>query len=94
MSERKATGTKEGIAAVKQFAIETLVALAIFAIIAAGCLALNYLVEFMKKAGVDAFFVYALKALEYLIFIIDVILFCRFLWVGARKVWRSYDDRA
>jgi len=77
----------EPTSAPHKFLIETLVGVAIFLIIAITAVILSYIVTYLDDRGVDKVIIYGLKAAEYLLFIVDLILFCRFLWRTAKKTW-------
>ena len=75
--------------ALKRFLIETLGGLAIFAIIAGAAVLLSYFVGYLDSKGIDKVIIYGLKGAEYLIFFVDLVLLCRFLWSTSKKTWRK-----
>ncbi len=79
----------EYTSAPKTFLIEALVGISIFIIICAPAVGLSYLIVFLGTIGIDRFIIYGLKSAEYAIFVVDLILFFRFLWLTFLRTWRT-----
>ena len=77
----------ELVAGPRRFLIETLSGIVIFMIIAGAAVLLSFFVEFLMSRGVDLVIVYGLKSAEYMIFVMDLVLFFRFLWVTGKRTW-------
>ena len=58
-------------------------------IIAAAAVGLSYTVLYLDKNGVDIVIVIGLKIIEYGLFLVDLILFARFLWQTCKNTWRE-----
>ena len=69
--------------------VETLVGTIIFLLIAAAALALNYLVKFLEGLGTDNLIIWGLKGAEYALFFVDLVLFFRFLYKTALRIWKK-----
>ena len=70
-----------------KFLVETITGMAIFLIIASAAVGLSYIVITLDNYGVDKIIIIGLKAIEYAIFFVDIVLFGRFLWRTSIKTW-------
>ncbi len=70
------------------FCVEIITGLAIFTIIAAAALLLNYLIRYLELQNFDGFIIWGLKIAEYSVFLTDLVLFFRFLWRAGQRTWR------
>lgn len=68
-----------------QFAVHALVGIAIFAIIAGGAVALELAVRALAMHGIGPVIIFGLKAAEYAVFGVDLILFGVFLWRTTKR---------
>ena len=72
-----------------RFLVEALTGAFIFAVIGSAAVGLNFLVSYLEKKDVDHFILYGLKGAEYGLFLVDLILFARFLWKTASRTWKD-----
>jgi len=69
------------------FLIEAIVGGFIFLVIALAAVALSFLVAELRRNGVDPIILTGLTSAEYAVFVVDLVLFGRFLWVTACRTW-------
>lgn len=72
-----------------RFLLETLAGVAIFLIIGAAAVGLSLIVGYLKSQNVDPLITSGLKVAEYGVFVVDLSLFARFLWVTAKHTWKA-----
>lgn len=75
-------------AAPKTFFFETLMGIAIFATISTPAIGISFFVSYLETIGTERVIIYGLKFAEYLIFLVDLILFSRFMWLTFCRTWR------
>lgn len=75
------------VSAPRKFLVETLTGIAIFSIIAGAAVGLSFFVKFLETNNVDVVVIVGLKIAEYAIFVVDLILFGRFLWRTFTTTW-------
>ncbi len=69
-----------------EFAVHAIAGTAIFVVIAAPAIGLDYLVGLLQDAGIGKSIIQGLQVVEYSLFIVDVFLFVVFL---AKTTWRT-----
>ena len=67
--------------------LEVIVGVVVFCAIGAAVFALHWVVGFLETKGIDSSYIYALRAVEYLVFIADVALLVRILWRAVKRAW-------
>jgi hypothetical protein len=72
-----------------QFLVETIVGILIFGVIAAAALAIKLIVRWLSSRGIDSYIIFGLTAAEYALFTTDLVLFGRFLWKTALRIWKD-----
>lgn len=72
-----------------RFFLETVTSICLFLIIGSAAVGLNFCVLYLQKNNIDQVIIYGLKFAEYSLFIADLVLFGRFLWVTVQKTWRD-----
>ena len=72
-----------------KFLIETITGLTIFAIIAGAAVLLNLVVQYLEEHQIDSIVILGLRFAEYALFLVDLGLFCRFLYVTACRAWND-----
>ncbi len=70
-----------------RFLIEIMVGTVIFFVIALAAVGLNFFVRFLETRDVDLLIVWGLIGAEYTLFIVDLVMFGRFLWKTAQRMW-------
>jgi hypothetical protein len=63
-----------------EFAVRALVGILIFAVIAAGAIALDVLVRYLECHGINRIIVWGLRMAEFAVFFSDLGLFLVFIW--------------
>lgn len=72
-----------------EFLVETLVGVFIFVVIGGAAVGLNFLVHELENNQIDGVITFGLKTAEYALFLVDLVLFGRFLWKTASRTWRK-----
>jgi hypothetical protein len=67
--------------------VKTLIGVFIFSVIAGAAVSLNFIIQYLEERNCDLLITWGLKAVEYALFIIDLVLFGRFLWRTAYQTW-------
>lgn len=70
-----------------KFLIESLTSVAVFLIIGSAAMGLNFIVHWAEKREVDIVIIYGMKLTEYVLFFVDLILFLRFIYRSAQRMW-------
>jgi len=83
------TASEEMVSVPRRFLFEAITGISVFLIIAVAAVGLSFLVTLLENFGVDNVIVIGLKCAEYLIFLFDLVLFGRFLWVTFKKTWKE-----
>ncbi len=73
----------------KRFLLEIMTGVITFMIIAIAAVLLSYFVNLLKDYNIDPIIIYGLTLVEYLIFIVDIVLFLRFLWLTFIRTWKT-----
>ena len=71
-----------------QFAVHAIVGTSIFAVIAAFATLIDLAVRKLEIYGIGSVIIFGLRAGEYLLFVVDLVLFNVFLWRTARRTIR------
>lgn len=72
-----------------KFLVHTLTGVFVFGTIAAAAVGLSFAVDWLKEMKVASVIVFGLRAMEYGLFAVDVLLFSRFLFCTAREFWNQ-----
>ena len=72
-----------------RFFVETLTGFFIFAVIGGAAVGLDFLGRYLEEWQVDQLIVLGLKGAVYALFIMNLVLFGRFLWRTARRTWEA-----
>lgn len=74
-----------------EFAVHAVVGTLLFTLVALPAIGLNFFVSWLEKAGASGFIEWGLVACEYLLFVVDILLFVVFImrqaWKGLVKLW-------
>ena len=66
-----------------------MVGIAVFGTIAAAAVGLSFAVDWLEHLHVSAFILVGLRAMEYGLFAVDLLLFGRFLFCTAKQFWKQ-----
>lgn len=72
-----------------KFLTEALAGTVIFLVIAVAAVSMQLVVRWLEAEQIDGFIVLGLKGAEYLLFTVDLVLFVRFLWKAAVRMWND-----
>lgn len=74
-----------------EFTVHAVVGTLLFTLVALPAIGLNFFISWLEKVGVSGFIQWGLIACEYLLFVVDVVLFGVFIirqaWRGLAKLW-------
>jgi hypothetical protein len=91
MATAPPTPKRPDLWAVWDFAVHLIVGTLIFSLIAGAAIALDIMiVRRIDRLGVDPFIVYGLRAAEYAVFVIDLLLFIIFLLKTAYRAAKGF----
>ena len=69
---------------------ETAVGVIFFVVIAAAAVGLNFVINELSELGISSGILYGLTGAEYALFVMDLVLFGRFLWKTAIRSWGAF----
>lgn len=72
-----------------EFLVETLVGVFIFVVISGAAVLLHFFVHELEINQISDVITLGLKAAEYVLFLVDLLLFGRFLWKTTYRTWRK-----